>query len=163
MRISRKTCSYCGHSYSPDPRTAAFQKACPRDVCRRERRRRKWQNWQKRHPDYRKSESSKNKTNAWAKTYPDYWKRYRAEHETYRENEKRRMANKRRKVRCVAKTTARQRVSVEWLLALKGVTGSCVAKPTSTTRRLDALIAYLLWREGVAKTTDMARDPATAR
>ena len=163
MRTSRKTCLFCGRSYSPDPRTAAFQKACPRDVCRRERRRRQWQSWQKRHPNYRKSESSKNKTKAWAKTNPDYWRRYRAEHEPYREREKHRMAAKRRKVRRVAKTTARQRISVERLLELETMLGPGVAKPTAIARRVDALVSYLLWREGVAKATDIARAPTTAR
>jgi len=153
---------YCGRSYRPDPRTAVFQKSCRRDRCRRERRRRKSQSWRKRHPDHHKSQSSRNKTVAWAKTYPDYWKCYRAKNGDYRERERRRMNAKRRRNRRVAKATAITEIAVERLKMLQPHPGRRVAKRTAITRRMDAVVAYLIWRESVAKRTDMAVAPSGA-
>ncbi|MFH1723662.1 MAG: hypothetical protein ABII00_03460 [Elusimicrobiota bacterium] len=156
MNVPLKTCLYCHRRFEPDPRTAAFQKACKREACRRERRRRKWQSWHKRHPDYRKGEPQRNKKKAWAKTYPDYWKAYRAGHGEYRKRERRRMAAKRRRTQRVANPTARRKTSVEKLCRIRARVAPGVAKPTAIARRMGEVVDYLLWKEGVAKPTDIA-------
>ena len=158
-------CRYCGRFFRPDPRKrggSSRQKSCGQDRCRRERQRRKWQDWAKRHPDYRKSAGGRNKVKGWAKTYPDYWRRYRAEHPAYAQREKQRMSRRRRQLHRVAKQTVRRNILVEKLLAVKRLQPKSVAKQTVIARRVDALVDVLIWKEGDAKPSLIGSGAATA-
>lgn len=154
MKPAKKRCEYCGRWYEPDPHTAGHQKACSRPECRLERRRQKYRSWIKRHPWHVVERRPKNQ--AWAAAYPDYWRKRRAEDADYRAREKRRMRIKRLRARRVAKQTASARIAVEKLQGMRRPGAKTVAKQTALSRRVDAVVEFLFWKEGVAKQTDIA-------
>lgn len=163
MKVLTKICRYCGRKFRPDPRAVGNQRCCGREPCRRERRRRKWQSWIKRHPDYRKAADQRNKTKAWSKTYPDYWRQYRAANAEYRERERRRMVAKRRRARRVAKQAGIGKIAVGKLRKIESRGPKTVAKQTGIARRLDGVVQFLLWKEAVAKQTGMVSKSDSGR
>jgi len=163
MKLPPRTCRYCGRKFQPDPRAIESQQCCGREKCRRERQRRKWHDWNKRNPNYRKAPDVRNKTHAWAKCYPDYWRQYRATNAKYRERERLRMAAKRRKARRVAKQTRRREVAVEKLRKLESPGPKTVAKQTGIARRVNGVVQFLLWKEGVAKQTSIVLGSGSGR
>jgi hypothetical protein len=56
---------YCGRYFAPDRRVGSRQKACLRDACRRERKKRSQENWRLENPGY------------FANHYADYVKPWR--------------------------------------------------------------------------------------
>jgi len=104
-------------------------------VCQKGRHRKACLAWNKKHPGH--DHSRRVKTQAWAKVFPDYWQRYRATHPDYAERERKRMRAKRGKIRRVAKQDA-------W------------------DRRVDGVLDYLIWKEGVANQDALAWSPSGA-
>lgn len=149
-------CRYCGRFFRPDPhkRGKSKQKTCGRGPCRRANERRRRREWVARHPGY--DAGRRLKIRAWASAYPDYWHRYRAKAGAYRERERQRMRSRRRRLRRVAKQTVIGRILVEKLLAVKRAGPKTVAKQTVMSRRVDALVDALVWKERVAKRSVMA-------
>jgi len=54
----RKRCLFCGRFFVPDPRVSERQKACPREECKRARKRLSQRLWCERNPDYFKDHYS---------------------------------------------------------------------------------------------------------
>lgn len=153
MKVASKRCLNCRRRFQPDPRAARQQRACAREPCRRARRRLKLRSWRKRHPG--SAAPSPAKVRAWAAAYPDYWRQWRAKHPGYREREKRRLRAKRRRGRRVANVTGMAEIAVEKLRGLAAAGPQGVAKETGLSRRVDGVVEFLIWKEGVAKQTDM--------
>lgn len=153
-----KTCEYCGRSYTPDPRTAAFQKSCSNAACRQERKKRANQSWRIRFPD--RPQDRRHKIRAWAKTYPDYWRHYRAIHPDYtqKDNERRRRA--RRALFRAAKQDAIREIAVGKLRDIRAILPKSAAKHDAITRRTEALVDFLFWKESAAKRDATALQPA---
>ncbi len=163
MEVPLKRCVYCDRRFQPDPRTAKYQKTCPRQGCRRERERQKLRHWRKLHPD--RAVKWAPKVRAWAKSYPVYWQQWRADpdHRDYRERERRRMRAKRRKACRVANETGMAKVAVEKLRGIQAERPETVANETTMSRRLDAVVEFLLWKEAVAKPSGMESAMRTER
>lgn len=83
--------------------------------------------------------------------FPRYWRDYRAAHPAYRERERRRMAQKRRRELRVAKRDECRKIAVEKLSAIAALEPGRVAKPDVCDRRVGGLLNFLFWKEGVAK------------
>lgn len=149
MEIAKRQCAYCGKWYRPDPRTAKFQKACDRSDCRLARKRQGYRRWIKLNPGYEHGRRAK--LNAWGAAYPDYWQHYRETHPEYIEREKRRLREKRRKLKTVAKQNAISKIAVEKLRDLQSPGRKNVAKQITIARRTDQIIEYLIWQATVAK------------
>lgn len=161
MRPAYKRCAYCGRWFQPDPRIGRRQKACPRPECGRARRRQNWRSWSKRRPDF--PATRRHKVRAWAKACPDYWAGWRKDHPAYREREKRRMLAKRRRARRVAKQTAMPEIAVGKLRDIQAMGPEAVAKQTASSRQMEEVVEFLLWKEGVANQTDMGTQDGTRR
>lgn len=157
--MASKRCQYCGRWFHPDPRTS-HQKACSREECRRARQRQKLRSWRKLHPDH--AERYQQKVQAWAKAYPDYWCQWRTDNAEYRERERRRMRTKRKRARRVAKETAMAQIAVDKLRDIQTARPESVAKETALSRRVDAVVEFLFWKEAVAKRNRMAVGTASA-
>jgi hypothetical protein len=155
-------CRYCGRFFCPDPRKRgrSKQKTCGRQNCRRKNERRRWREWIRRSPGW--TAKRQKKVRDWGTAYPHYWQRYRANSPAYREREKLRMRRKRAGVRRVAKQTLRRDILVEKLLTVKRMGSRSVAKQTVITRRVDALVDALIWKEAVAKQSLIASGPPVA-
>lgn len=131
---SKKRCAFCRGWYAPDARTRGHQLSCRIPECRKNRKAQADRNWRIKHPGY--GVKWKYKQREWAKGYPDYWRHYRKAHPQYAERERKRMRSRRAKVKIVAKEDA-------------------------IHRRVDGIVEYLFWREGVAKSndTDLSASP----
>jgi hypothetical protein len=97
---STRPCLYCGNHYRPDPRTAAIQKACGRESCRKARRRQAQTRYVAANPDV--FEGRYPKTRVWLAERPGYLRRYRKKHPDYvnadhRARVERRRGDRRRK------------------------------------------------------------------
>lgn len=149
-------CRYCGRFFRPHPRKrgGSPQKTCGRDPCRRANERRRLREWIGRNPGYQASRRPK--TRAWARAYPDYWRRYRRKHRDYARRDNLRRSAAIRRGRRSAKQTVIREILVEKLLAVKRIRPRCSAKQTVMTRRVDALVDVLVWRERSAKQSVMA-------
>ena len=78
MRSLEKRCVYCHSLYRPDPRAAAFQKACSDPACRLKRRREAQGKFVQDNPDYFRGRYGRTKT--WLVAHPGYLAAYRAAH-----------------------------------------------------------------------------------
>jgi hypothetical protein len=103
------------------------------------------------------------KVRAWAVGYPHYWQEYRRGHPEYcrRDNRRRQAAHKR--VKNAAKQVEISTIAVERLAGIPCFEGANAAKQVEMDRRVDAVVAYLLWREGAAKQVEMAYLPPGMR
>jgi hypothetical protein len=63
-----KRCLFCGRFFVPDPRVSERQKACPKEECKRARKRLSQRLWCERNPDYFKDHYS---------TYVQPWRQRR--------------------------------------------------------------------------------------
>lgn len=144
--MAEKRCEYCGRWFHPH---TPQQKLCPQQECRRARQRQKLKSWRKRHPGF--AEKYRPKVRAWAEGYPDYWRQWRADHVEYRAREKQRMRAKRRKARRVANDTGVAGIAVEKLRTVRDLWSNPVANETGLSRRVDAVVEFLIWKETVAK------------
>jgi hypothetical protein len=153
MKAKKKQCQFCGRWFTPDPRTARFQKACEHTKCRKERQRQKNRKWAAKYPDYHSYRRAKIRT--WAAT-TKYWKRYRASHPHYvhRDNKRRVRARKHRTVS--AKQTTIRQITVDKLTSIRKKQPFLSAKQTAMDRRINGLIDVLIWKEQSAKHTDIA-------
>jgi hypothetical protein len=48
----QKRCMCCGRYFTPDRRVSDKQKACARETCRKERKKRSQENWRRENPEY---------------------------------------------------------------------------------------------------------------
>ena len=153
MKAKKKRCRFCGRWYTPDPRTAHFQKSCTNKSCRKQRQLQKNRNWAARYPDYHAYRGAK--IREWA-ARTQYWKRYRASHPEYarRDNKRRVLAHKRLKLS--AKQTTIRKITVEKLNSIRKSDPVLSAKHTAIDRRVDGLIDLLIWKELSAKQTNIA-------
>ena len=159
MTIPNKRCDFCHRWYEPDPRVGEDQVACQREACRKKRKARADRNWRIKHPGY--GVKWKYKLREWAASYPDNWRHYRLTHPEYAERERKRMRSKRERLKIVAKQDARVQMAVEKLESIQAQTPKTVAKQDAIHRRVDGIVDYLFWKEGVAKpnATDLALSP----
>jgi len=158
MRVSQKRCDYCQKPYTPDPRTAAHQKSCSNPECRKKRKKRADQSWRIRFPD--RPRDRRDKIRAWAKTYPDYWRHYRATHPDYVQNDNKRRRQARKIMFCAAKQDAIGQIAVGKLRDIRAIAPESAAKHDAITRRTEALVDFLLWKESAAKRDDTDVRPA---
>ena len=159
MTNPRKRCEFCHGWYAPDPRIGEGQLACGRAECGKKRKARADRNWRIKHPGY--GVKWKYKLREWAADYPDYWKRYRKTHPEYVERERNRMRSRRERLKTVAKQDARRQISVEKLESIQAQAPKTVAKDDAIHHRVNGIVDYLFWKEGVAKpnATDLGAFP----
>lgn len=150
----KKRCKLCHEWFTPDPRTAKFQRCCTKPECQRERSHSAVRRWWQRNPGYNKSRAAK--TSAWAKAYPNYWRKYRREHPDYAKNERQRMRSVRRQAKNVAKQNAIAQISLEKLESIRDLRPNFVAKQNAIHRRVNGILDYLFWKESVAKQNEIA-------
>lgn len=159
MKTKKKRCQFCGRWYTPDPRTAHFQKACTNKSCRKQRQRQKNRDWAARYPDYHSYRGAK--ISQWAAKI-QYWKRYRATHPEYarRDNKRRALSRKHLKEPIGSKVSAKQttirEITVVKLNSIRNPEPVLSAKQTAMDRRLNDLIDLLIWKELSAKQTNIA-------
>jgi hypothetical protein len=82
MRNPEKRCLYCHCLYRPDPRTAAFQKACRDPACRRRRKKEAQTQFLRDNPGYFRGRYAQIKP--WLDAHPGYWVAYSKVHPEYR-------------------------------------------------------------------------------
>ena len=111
---STKRCSYCGHDYHPDPRTAAIQKSCCRAACRKTRRRQAQTRYVAANPNVFQDRYPK--TQLWLAKHPGYLRRYRAKHPDYVAADDRSSVERRRQAR-------RHKSDIQDAIARPGVSG----------------------------------------
>src|SRR3989338_6570248 len=154
MALKSRFCLICRKPFAPDPRAAKHQKVCSAGDCQKERKSRKWRRWRLAHPGVRKA-----KLRLWAQSYPYYWVRYRQEKAkpAYRQREIQRMRRKRKGLKRVAKQTQFKTLYLERLRAVQalGYNAKNVAKQTLIERGLREVVDCLIWKENVAKHTQM--------
>lgn len=159
MNNPKKRCIFCHCWYRPDPRIGQEQLACWRAECRKERKAQADRNWRIKHPGY--GSKWKYKLRAWAANYPSYWKHYRKTHPEYAERERKRMSSQRERLKTVAKEDAMRQIAVDKLRSIQAPLPKTVAKGDAIRRRVDGIVDYLFWKEGVAKpnATDLVMSP----
>lgn len=154
--MGRKRCHYCGDWYVPDPRTALFQRACPKKACRRQRKRAADRRWCQRNPDCLAARHPK--VRQWARDFPQYWKRYRATHPAYRLKERQRM--RRQRVLRVAKQDAIRQNPVGYLADIRSLPLKTVAKQDAIGSQIEGILDYLVAGALVAKPNAIGEDPS---
>jgi len=159
MSKGKKRCVICGRWYMPDKRARGRQACCGSAGCKKERKRRTDAGWQARHPAY--GQSRRLKVRSWAAGYPDYWQGYRQSHPGYRSRDNRRRQAAHNRAKSAAKQVEISTIAVERLAGIPLCEGANAAKQVVMDRRVDAVVAYLLWREGAAKQAEMAVHPAS--
>jgi hypothetical protein len=159
MLNPKKRCVVCHRWYEPDPRIGEDQLACGREECRKERKAEYDREWRKSNPGY--GSGQKVKQQAWAKANPNYWRHYRKTHPDYVERERERMRSRREGLKSVAKQVLIRQIAVEKLRSIEAQAPKTVAKQVLIHRRMDGIVDYLFWKEGVAKqvSTDLALSP----
>ena len=148
MKVKKKRCQFCGRWYTPDSRTARFQKSCGHKSCRKERRRQSVRNWTTRHPDYHSYRGVK--VRVWA-AKTNYWKRYRASHPEYVHKDNRRRVLSRKRLSLSAKQNTIRQITVDKLNSIRQNQPLLSAKQNAIDRRVDGLIDLLIWKEQSAK------------
>lgn len=161
MKVKTKICRYCGRKFRPDPRTASFQKACSQAKCKKARQRQNHRAWVARHPNHDSDRAQEKRV--WSKVYPRYWRRYRARSPAYQDREKRRMAAKRRRERRVANQITRRKIAVEKLRKIESQGAKTVANQITMARRVDEVVQFLFWKEGVANQKNMESKPLSGQ
>lgn len=103
-----KKCLICKGQFSPD-KWHTYQEVCFKDECKREWRKRCYQNWLKRNPGYFKGGGRDNKeaNKKWRKRNLGYYKKYRRRHPELRK----------KNVEYVRRYREKQDVSKEQILA----------------------------------------------
>jgi hypothetical protein len=145
MKIPKKRCEYCSRWFEPYPPKQDLQRFCSRRACQRERHRQACLAFYRDDPHC--DDERREKIRAWAQRYPDYWRKYREAHGGYRQRERRRMRVKRRRAGNVAKRDAWKEKAVEKLRDIQAQAPEFVAKRDACDRRVDAVLAYLVWKE----------------
>jgi hypothetical protein len=148
MRIKKKRCGQCHQWFRPHPRKVSIQNVCLRRRCQRKRHARNCRRWRKANPTH--DEGRRSKMRDWAQE-KEYWKRYRQEHPSYCRKEAARMRSQRRKAKAVAKRDSIREIAVGKLREIQEMSVGIVAKRDSMDRRVDGLLALLIWKESVAK------------
>jgi hypothetical protein len=155
MKVThKKRCCVCRQWFSPNPRTALFQKTCSNQTCQKERKSIANKNWRQKNLDY--DRSRRHKTRVWAKNYPDYWCRYRASHPDYVARDNRRRRTSKKKATLSAKQDTISQIAVEKLQSILDSPDPFPAKQDTILRRLNEVVAYLLWKERSAKQISIA-------
>ena len=97
--MKQKRCLYCGDWYTPDPRTAAFQKSCGKKACRQRRKSQAQDHWLDKNPNHFRGPDHYLQQKDWLTRHPGYLRRYRAKHPDYvvADNRKRRERKLRQK------------------------------------------------------------------
>ncbi len=70
-----KHCAICGRFFRPDRRQGDKQNSCPREACRKERKRRSQKAWTGKNPEY--FQGRYENTKRWRQQNPTYQKRWR--------------------------------------------------------------------------------------
>jgi hypothetical protein len=96
-RMSLRQCSHCQRFFTPNPRTAAFQKACSSASCRHARKQRADYRRRDKNPGYDKSRRPKRLQ--WATNNPTYYRNYRASRPVYTERNRRQTRERVKRVR----------------------------------------------------------------
>ena len=148
MRVSQKRCLYCHRWFTPYRRKRRTQKACDRVVCRKKRHADNCRTWRVDNPG--QDEGRRSKIRTWARKRR-YWKGYRQTHAGYRAREAARMRRVRRERKSVAKRDSLKKIAVDKLRELQRSGPKSVAKRDSLDRRMDGVLAFLVWKEIAAK------------
>lgn len=152
----RRRCLICREWFLPHPavknKNSNRQKTCSKKHCQRERHRLGCLEWHKKNP---KADSHRrDKMRAWAKK-SDYWRKWRGKHLTYCHREVARMRAKRRQARNVAKRDEQSQMTLDKLKSIQTLRPKTVAKRDELDPRIDSLLEFLFWKEGVAKRDDL--------
>ena len=118
--MGKKRCRYCGRWFQPDPRTARFQKACPRKRCRVMRKDQAQARWLAANPDAFRGLYIK--TRRWLSKHPGYLKRYRLAHPAYVAADKR--GRRERRVRQRRRADIQDAIPRREIRQIQGVQGA---------------------------------------
>jgi len=147
MDVRKRRCRCCRRLFPSHPHTPK-QRTCSRRPCQKSRHQKDCVAWRKKNPVY--DHRWRSKKRGWAKAYPDYWRHYRAAHPGYAAQERERMRRKRRRARRVANQDAWRTIAVEKLAAIAAKATETVANQDVCDRRVDDMLDFLIWKEGVA-------------
>jgi len=148
MKISKKRCDQCHQWFRPHVRKISIQTVCLKRRCQRKRHADNCRRWRRANPAH--DQGRRSKMRDWARE-KDYWKLYRQEHPSYRRREAARMRCKRQRVKTVAKRDSMKEITVGKLREIQRMEVGTVAKRDLMDRRMDGLLALLIWKETVAK------------
>ena len=145
----KKRCEVCHRWYEPDFRIGEDQLTCDREECRKERKAEYDRAWRKKNPGY--EAARKGKRRDWAEAYPNYWRHYRLTHPAYVEGERRGRRARREKLKSAANQVSMRQIAVEKLRSIEAQAPKTAANQVLIHRRMDGIVDYLFWKEGVAK------------
>jgi hypothetical protein len=144
MSVHKKRCRICREWFTPDVRTARFQKTCSAASCRQERKQQADHQWRANNPDYDASRQGKKR--AWAHAYPDYWRKYRFTHPTYAERNRVKTRERKKASRLrFANQDAIGRDPVGYLEGLRPA--GMFANQDAIARPIDGILTFLVRRE----------------
>jgi hypothetical protein len=116
--------------------------------------------WNKKHPH--NDQSRRAKTRAWARAFPYYWQRYRGDHPNYRQHDNARRRRQYRNMSSSAKQDAWNKIAVDKLSSIAAIGPDPAAKQDAWDRRVDEVLAYLLWKERSANQDAIVSTPLDA-
>lgn len=154
MKISKKRCFCCHRWFQTHPRTAAFQRFCPRPKCRRQSRLKSHHAWWRANGPATNAARAP-KVRAWA-ACKGYWRHYRASHPDYVRRDNQRRTSALKLARRSAKQDTIRRIAVGKLNDILALAPEMSAKQDTIHRRVDGIMDYLLWKEGSAKQDSMS-------
>jgi len=135
---STKRCYYCGRTYDPDPRTAAFQKSCSRAACRQARHDQAQGRYVAANPTIFQDRYPK--TKVWLSKHPGYLRRYRTKHVDYVAADNRARVERKRRAK-------RQRSDIQDAIrrreieAIRRLRGSDIQD--TIRRQIDGVLSFL--------------------
>jgi hypothetical protein len=156
MSVHRKRCQVCREWFTPDVRTARFQKVCGAAVCRRERKRLANAGWWTNNGDYDVARQGKKR--AWAAAYANYWQTYRAQHPGYVQRNRELTRERMKASRLMfANQDAIRRNPVGYLEGLRSP--GMFANQDAITRPVDGILTFLVQREVFANQDGIDSTP----
>jgi len=159
MTLPRKRCLVCRLWFEPRPQNPG-QETCSKSPCQKNRHRKACLVWNKKHPH--NDQSRRAKTRAWARAFPYYWQRYRTAHPDYRQHDNARRRHQYRNTSTSAKQDAWNQIAVDKLSSIMAVTPDPAANQDAWDRRVDGVLAYLLWKERSANQDAIVLTPSDA-
>ena len=144
MKIPKKRCTQCGCWFKPYPPKKDIQRFCSRRACQRERHRQACQRFYRNDPHC--DEKRRVKIRDWARKR-GYWRWYRQAHPVYRAQDNARRRSARQGGKSAAKRDAWKEMAVEKLRNIQRQAPRFAAKRDACDRRVEEVLAYLVWKE----------------